>query len=278
MRTTQAEKYEDFKALHSNRDAFVIPNPWNGGTARILTSLGFKALATTSAGHAFSVGRRDSSAGLSRAEILDNASEILNATHLPVSADLEDGFGETPEECAESIRLAAATGLVGGSIEDATGDPNQPIFEFGLAVERVSAASEAAQNLPLLLTARAENFLYGRSDLNDTIARLQAFAEAGADVLYAPGLPSLDAIRAVCEAVDRPVNVVMGLQGSTFSVEELQSAGVKRISVGGALARAALGAFVRAAQEVKNEGTFSFAADAIADSEASGYMAATKRS
>ncbi len=278
MRATQAEKYKAFKTLHSNRDAFVIPNPWNAGTARILTSLGFQALATTSAGFAFSVGRRDSTAGLSRDEILDNASEILKATHLPVSADLEDGFGEAPEACAETIKLAAQAGLVGGSIEDATGDANQPIFELGLAVDRVSAASEVAQRLPFLLTATAENFLYGRSDLNDTIARLQAFAEAGADVLYAPGLPSLDAIRAVCEAVDRPVNVVMGLQEPTFSVEELQSAGVKRISVGGALARAALGAFVRAAKEVKNEGTFSFAAETLADSEASGYMAATKRS
>lgn len=278
MNVTQAEKYEAFKALHCGRDAFVIPNPWNGGTARILTSLGFQALATTSAGYAFSVGRRDSYARLTRDEILDNASEILNATHLPVSADLEEGFGKAPEICAETIRLAAATGLVGGSIEDATGDPNQPIFEFGLAVERVSAASDAAQNLPFLLTARAENFLYGRSDLNDTITRLRAFAEAGADVLYAPGLPTLDAIRTVCEAVDKPVNIVMGLEGSTFSVEELQSAGVKRISVGGALARAALGAFVRAAKELKHDGTFSFATDAIADAEASGYMAATKRS
>jgi len=277
MSTAQAKKYEAFKALHRGRDAFVIPNPWNGGTARILTSLGFEALATTSAGYAFAVGRRDSQASLSRDEILANASEILNATHLPVSADLEDGFGEAPETCAETVRLATETGLVGGSIEDATGDPNQAIFDFGIAVERVSAASEAAQNLPFLLTARADNFLYGRLDLNDTITRLQAFAEAGADVLYAPGLPSLDAIRAVCEAVDKPVNVVTGLNEPSFSVEELQSAGVKRISVGGALARAALGAFVRAAEEMKNEGTFSFAADAIADAEASGYMATTKR-
>lgn len=278
MSSTQAEKYEAFKALHGGPEAFVIPNPWNGGTSRILTSLGFEALATTSAGYAFAIGHRDSQASLSRDQVLDNAAEILDATHLPVSADLEDGFGEAPEICAETIRAAAARGLVGGSIEDATGNPDQAIFDFGLAVERVSAAAEVASNLPFLLTARAENFLYGRPDLKDTIARLQAFAEAGADVLYAPGLPDLEAIRAVCEAVDKPVNVLMGPKGATFSVEELQSVGVKRISVGGALARTALGAFIRAAKEVKNEGTFSFAADAIPDAEASGYMTKIKRS
>jgi len=255
----------------------VIPNPWNAGTARILTALGFEALATTSAGYAFAVGRRDSAAGLTRDEILENAKAIVEATHLPVSADLEDGFGRSPEMCAATIRLASDIGLVGGSIEDATGDPNDPICAFQLAVERVAAVAMAARDRQFMLTARAENFLHGRPDLDDTIRRLQSFAEAGADVLYAPGLPSLEAIREVCASVSKPVNVVMGLKGATFSVEELGAVGVKRISVGGAFARAALGAFVRAAREVKEKGTFTFAADAIPHAEASGYMAHVKR-
>lgn len=275
---TPTKKYEQFKALHERPGVFVIPNPWDAGTARMLTALGFEALATTSAGYAFSVGRRHSAARLTRDEILRNAQEIVDATPLPVSADLEDGFGGSPETCAETIRSAADVGLVGGSIEDATGNPDDPIFEFGLAVERVAAACEAARGLPFVLTARAENFLQGRPDLDDTIGRLQAFAKAGADVVYAPGLPSLDAIRTVCEAIDKPVNVLMGLDGPTISVEELQAAGVKRISVGGAFARAALGAFMRAAREVKENGTFNFAADAITNAEASSYMADTKRS
>lgn len=269
---TQLEKYETFKTLHERSGVFVIPNPWNAGTARILSALGFEALATTSAGYALSVGRRDSSGGLSRDEILNNAQEIAEATEFPVTADLEDCFGRSPEFCAQTIRMAAEVGLVGGSIEDASGDPNGPIFEFELAVERVAAASEAAQTLPMILTARSENFLHGRPDLDDTIRRLQAFADAGADVIYAPGLPTLDAIRTVCEAVEKPVNVVMGFSGATFSVEELQLAGVKRISVGGAFARAALGAFMRAATEVGEKGTFNFAAEAMPDAKASGYM------
>jgi len=275
---TQRKKYEQFKALHERAGVFVIPNPWNAGTARMLTALGFEALATTSAGYAFSVGRRDSAAALGREEILENARDIVNATHLPVSADLEGGFGSAPETCAETIRFASGVGLVGGSIEDATGDPTDPIFDFEMSIERVAAACDAARDRPFLVTARAENFLYGRPDLDDTIERLQAFAKAGADVVYAPGLPSLDAIRTVCGAIDKPVNVVMGLNGSTFSVEDLQSVGVKRISVGGAFARAALGAFMRAAREVKEQGTFSFAAEAISDAEASGYMAETGKS
>ena len=278
MGVTQADRYELFKALHERPGAFVIPNPWNAGTARILTALGFEALATTSAGFAFSVGRRDSAAGLSRAEVLDNAKEIIDATYLPVSADLEDGFGSAPETCAETIKLSAAIGLVGGSIEDAPGDPRYPIFGFDHAVERVAAACEAAHGLPFVLTARAENFLHDRPDLDDTIRRLHAFGQVGAGVVYAPGLPSLEAIRTVCEAVEKPVNVVMGLKGPTFSVEDLQAAGVKRISVGGAFARAALGEFLRAAREVKEAGTFTFSADAITDAEASKYMAGTKRS
>jgi 2-methylisocitrate lyase-like PEP mutase family enzyme len=278
MSGTQTEKYQAFKALHERPGVFVIPNPWDAGTARMLTALGFEALATTSAGFAFSIGRRDSVAGLTRDEILGNARAIVEATHLPVSADLEDGYGTAPETCAETIELAAAVGLVGGSIEDATGDADNPIFEFEHAVERVTAACEAARDLPFVMTARAENFLHGRIDLDDTIKRLQAFEKAGADVVYAPGLPSLDAIRNVCNSVEKPVNVVMGLKGAAFTVEELQAAGVKRISVGGSFARAALGAFMRAAREVKENGTFTFAADAIPGAEASGYMATTKRS
>jgi len=274
----QTEKCRLFKALHERPGVFVIPNPWDAGTARILTALGFEALATTSAGFAFSIGRRDSAAGLTRDEVLENARAIVDATHLPVSADLEDGFGSAPETCAETIKLAAAMGLVGGSIEDATGDPKNPIFEFEQAVERVAAACDAACALPFVVTARAENFLHGRPDLDDTVRRLQAFVQVGADVVYAPGLPNLDAIRTVCETVEKPVNVVMGLKGSTFTVEELQAAGVKRISVGGAFARAALGAFMRAALEVKEKGTFTFSADAIPDAEASRYMASFKRS
>jgi 2-methylisocitrate lyase-like PEP mutase family enzyme len=269
---TQVEKFERFRALHSGPRAFVMPNPWDAGSARLLASLGFAALATTSAGYAFSVGRRDSFAGLSRGEILENAAAIVGATELPVSADLEDGFGEAPETCAETIRMACETGLVGGSIEDATGDPHAPIFDMALAVERVRAAAEAARGRPFLLTARAENHLWGRDDLADTIRRLQAFAEAGADVLYAPGLPGLDAIRTVCREVDRPVNVVMGLVGANWSVDELSEAGVRRISVGGSFARAALGALMRAAEEVRTKGTFGYATDALSSDAARRLM------
>lgn len=275
---TREQKYKAFRALHQRPGAFVIPNPWDAGTARILTALGFEALATTSAGYAFSVGRQDSSAALTRDEIIENAKSIADATHLPVSADLEDGFGRSPETCAETIRLASDAGLVGGSIEDATGDPNDPIYEFQFAVQRVAAAAKAAHDSQFILTARAENFLHGRPDLDDTIRRLQSFAEVGADVVYAPGLPSLDAIRHVCASVSKPVNVVMGLKGATFSVDDLAAVGVKRISVGGAFARAALGAFVRAAREVKDKGTFTFAADALPAAEAKSYMATVKRS
>jgi 2-methylisocitrate lyase-like PEP mutase family enzyme len=273
----QIEKFERFKSLHERPGTFVIPNPWDAGTARILTALGFESLATTSAGFAFSIGCRDSAAGLTRDEVLGNARTIVEATHLPVSADLEDGFGSAPETCAETIRMAADIGLVGGSIEDATGDPRSPIFDFSLAVERIVAASEIARSLPFVLTARAENFLHGRRNLDDTIERLQAFAAAGADVVYAPGLPSLEAIRTVCSAVPKPVNVVMGLVGAPFTVEELREAGVKRVSVGGSFARAALGAFIRAAREVKDKGTFTYAADAISHAEATSYMSNAKR-
>jgi 2-methylisocitrate lyase-like PEP mutase family enzyme len=277
MTMIRNQKYKAFVELHERSGAFVIPNPWNAGTARILTALGFEALATTSAGYAFSVGRRDSAAGLTRDEILENAKTIVEATHLPVSADLENGYGRSPEQCATTIRLASGIGLAGGSIEDATGDSADPIYDFQLAVERVVAAAEAAHDCEFLLTARAENFLHGRPDLDDTVRRLQSFADAGADVLYAPGLPNLGAIRAVCAAVSKPVNVVMGLKGATYSVEELAAAGVKRISVGGAFARAALGGFMRAAREVKDKGTFSFATEAIPYAEISAYMVDAKR-
>ena len=270
--TGQQEKFTRLKALHAQDGAFIIPNPWDAGSARILASLGFDALATTSAGYAFSKGKRDSFAGLGREELLENAAEIVAATDLPVSADLEDGFGPAPETCAQTIRLACDVGLVGGSIEDATGDPDAPIHAFSLAVERVQAAAEAARDLPFVLTARAENHLWGRPDLDDTIRRLQAFSQAGAHVLYAPGLPDIEAIRTVCGAVDKPVNVVMGLRGKRYSVAELAAAGVKRISVGGSFARAALGALMRAAEEVKTSGTFTYADDALPDAVASRLM------
>lgn len=265
--TTQAEKGRIFRALHERDHAFIIPNPWNAGTARLLAHLGFEALATTSMGYAFSVGKTDGSLG--REETLDSAAEIVAATDLPVSADLENGFGDAPETAAETIRLAAAAGLVGGSIEDATGRPDQPIYELGHAVQRVRASVEAARALPFTftLTARAENYLHGRPDIRDTIARLQAFQEAGADVLYAPGLTTKDDIASVVRSVDRPVNVLMGLSGVRLSAAELSALGVKRISVGSSLARAALGAFLRAAKEMRDKGTFTFTAEAANSSD-----------
>ena len=269
---TREQKYNAFKALHERPGTFIIPNPWNAGTARILTALGFEALATTSAGYAFSLGRQDSNSQVTREGTLANAKEIVDATHLPVSADMQDGFGPSPESCAEMIRLASAIGLTGGSIEDATGDPAHPIYDYQLAVERVAAAAETAHTHQFLLTARAENYLHGRPNLEDTIRRLQSFEKAGADVLYAPGLPGLNAIREVCASLSKPVNVLMGFQGATFSVEELAAIGVKRISVGGSFARAAIGAFLRAAREVKDKGTFNYAADAISHSDVTKYM------
>lgn len=261
MMLSQQTRFERFKALHER--IFVMPNPWDAGSARLLASLGFEALATTSAGYAFSKGKPDSLAKLTRDEILNNGAEIVKATELPVAADLGNGFGAAPEICAETIRLACQAGLVGGSIEDATGDPSAPIYDLSQAIERVQAAAETAKDLPFLLTARAENFLWDRPDLDDTITRLQAFAAAGADVLYAPGLPDLDAIRAVCAAVNKPVNVVMGLKGPSYSIEELAEAGVRRVSVGGSFARAALGGLMRAAEEVRTTGTFTYADDVL---------------
>ncbi len=271
MPVTQVEKGQRFLALHARPGAFVIPNPWDAGTASILTHLGFEALTTTSAGLAFALGRRDGAGDITREETLANARAIVDATDLPVAADLENGFGDAPEDAAETIRLAGElAGLVGGSIEDATGDPNRPIYDFQHAVERMTAAAEAARALPFpfVLVGRAENFLHGRPDLDDTIRRLQAFEAAGADSLYAPGLTKAEDIRTVCAAVSKPVNVVMGLKSGSFSVAELAALGVRRISVGSALSRAALGAFVRAAREMLDHGTFDFARDALPYAEA----------
>lgn len=269
---SQTEKAERFRKRHDGPGAFVIPNPWDAGTARILEQLGFEALTTTSAGFAFTLGRRDGR--VTRDEALANARAVVEATSLPVAADLENGYGATPEAAAETIRLAGSAGLVGGSIEDSSGDPVRPIYDFQHAVERITAAVETARTLPFpfMLVARAENFLHGRADLDDTIRRLQAFEAAGADVLFAPGLTRADDIRRVCAAVSRPVNVIMGLMGVAHSVAELTEMGVRRISVGSALTRAALGAFVRAAREIRERGTFTFAEEAIPFAQVSEFM------
>jgi 2-methylisocitrate lyase-like PEP mutase family enzyme len=235
MRASQAEKAERFRVLHAGPGAFVIPNPWDAGTARILAGLGFEALTTTSAGLAYTLGRRDGAGVVTRDEALANAKAIVDATDLPVAADLENGYGHAPEAAAETIRLAGkAAGLVGGSIEDATGDPGQPIYEFQHAVERVAAAAEAARAFPFpfVLVGRAENFLHGRPDLDDTIRRLQAFETVGAGALYAPGITRPEDIRTVCASVSKPVNALMGLKSASFSVAELEALGVRRISVG----------------------------------------------
>ncbi|MCR8556628.1 isocitrate lyase/phosphoenolpyruvate mutase family protein [Mucilaginibacter sp. BJC16-A38] len=263
---TQAIKAETLRTLHQRDGIFVIPNPWDAGSAKILASLGFEALATTSAGLAFSVAKPDGLCAVSLEETLRNAHDIVMATDLPVSADLENGYGLAPETCAETILLAAKAGLVGGSIEDTTGNPDDPIIPFELAVERVKAAVTAARSLPFhfTLTARAENLIYGRPDLNDTIRRLEAFADAGADVLFAPGLTTREEITAVVKAVaPKPVSIVMGLSGSHFSVNELAELGVKRISLGSSLARAAYGSFLRSAEEIAQSGTFTFANDTV---------------
>jgi 2-methylisocitrate lyase-like PEP mutase family enzyme len=271
---TQAEKGQAFRALHARDHAFIIPNPWDVGTARLLARLGFEALATTSAGYAFSVGQRDNT--INRDQMMAHASAIASATDLPVSADLENGYGDTPEIVAETIRLAAAAGLAGGSIEDMSPQPGHPIYEHKHAAERVRAAAEVVRALPFTftLTARAENYLVGKPDLGDTIKRLQAYQEAGADVLYAPGLTSKDDIAAVVRSVDRPVNVIMGLQGVQLNLAELSAIGVKRVSVGSALTRAALGAFLRAAREMREHGTFTFAEEAVSYRDISAMFAA----
>ena len=264
---TQAEKARVFKALHDRAGCFLIPNPWDAGTAKLLAQLGFEALATTSAGLAFALGKPDGTGRVTRDETLTNAHAIVAATDLPVSADLEDGFGSKPEAAVETVRRAAAVGLVGGSIEDSTREGDSPIYELSHAVERVKAAAEAAKALhfPFMLVGRAENYLHGRADLADTIRRLQAYQEAGANVLYAPGLRTREEVATLVKSVDRPVNVLMGPGGA--SVADLAALGVRRISVGGSLARAAFGGFLRAARELKEQGTFGFTAEATPHAE-----------
>jgi 2-methylisocitrate lyase-like PEP mutase family enzyme len=262
---TQAEKGRLFRSLHERAGIFVMPNPWDAGTAKLLASLGFEALATTSLGFASSIGRIDGALAVSRDELIANCREIAAATELPVNADLENGYADAPEQAAEIIRLAAGAGIVGGSIEDATGDAARPIYDFDLAVERVAAAARVARSLsfPFTLTARAENFLHGRADLDDTIRRLRAFADAGADVLYAPGLRDLETIRKIVSAVSKPVNVVMGQVDPELTVQQLADVGVKRISVGGALSRLAFRAVRDAALALRDEGSFRWVRDTL---------------
>ncbi|WP_165664000.1 isocitrate lyase/PEP mutase family protein [Metapseudomonas otitidis] len=251
--TDQNQRARDFAALHQGPDLLVLPNPWDAGSARMLAHLGFKALATTSAGLAFSLGRRDAEGAVSREEALGNARAIVEATPLPVAADLENGYGDSPEACAETLRLAAEAGLVGGSIEDASGRPEAPIYDAGLALERIQAATEAARALPFpfTLAARAENFLHGRSDLDDTLRRLVAYAEAGADVLYAPGLTTREQIAEVVAAVaPKPVNILVGSPALALTLDELAALGVRRVSLGSNLARVAYGAFFEAARQL----------------------------
>lgn len=262
----QAAKAARFKQLHEREGLFVLPNPWDAGSAKLLAAMGFEALATTSAGLAWMLGKADGEASVTREESMQNAREIVDATGLPVAADLENGYGDDPEDCATTILKAAEAGLVGGSIEDATGKPADPIYPFELAVERVREAVKAARSLPFpfMLAARAENLINGRPDLPDTIRRLQAYADAGADVLYAPGLRTKDDVSAVVRAVaPRPVNVLVGTAVMQVSLAELAELGVKRVSLGSALARAAYGAFIEAAEGLRENGDLRFAGWAV---------------
>ena len=267
MTVSQFDKAQQLSQLHSEPGAFVVPNPWDGASARLLASLGFRALTTSSGATAATLGRRDGR--VSRDEVLVHCHNIVAATDLPVAADLEKGFGDAPEHVAETIRMAAGVGLVGGSIEDASGNPRQPIYDFEHAVERVAAAAQAAKSLsfPFTLTARTENFLRGNPNLDDTIKRLQAYERAGADVLFAPGLPDLSAVQAVCAAVSKPVNFMVGIKGKSFSVKQLEAAGVKRISLATSLYRTAMSALLSAACEVKEHGTFEFLDRTMTSSE-----------
>lgn len=267
-----AEKAQRFRALHEAPETFVIANAWDAGSARILTTLGFKALATSSGACAGVLGRRDGM--ITREEALAHCKAIVDATDLPVSADLEKGFGDTPQEVAETIRLAAGIGLVGASIEDATGDQARPLFDAGHAQDRIAAAVEAARSVgfPFVLTARTENYVRNNPDLDDTIRRLQAFESAGADVLMAPGLPDLEAIRAVCSALSRPVNFMAGIKGKSFSVAALSQAGVKRVSLATSLYRAAMTELVSAAQEVMERGTFDYLDETLTTPALNAFM------
>ena len=269
---TQAEKGTRFAALHEGPGAFVIANPWDAGSARILAGLGFVALATSSGASAAVYGKRDGR--ITRDEALAHVRAIVEATDLPVSADLEKGFGDAPEDAAETIRQGAAAGLVGGSIEDASGNQANPLYDIGHAVERVAAAAEAARRLPFrfMLTARTENFLRGNPDLDDTIRRLQAFEKAGADVLMAPGLPDIAAVRAVCAAVSKPVNFMGGIRGKSPSVDELEAAGVRRISLATSLYRAAITGLIDAAREVREHGSFGYLEHTIVTPDLNGYF------
>jgi 2-methylisocitrate lyase-like PEP mutase family enzyme len=272
MPMSQGEKAERFRALHAGPGAFVIPNPWDGGSARVLAGLGFQALATSSGAQAGTLGRKDGK--VTRDEALAHCRVIVSATDLPVAADLEKCFGDAPAVAAETIRLAAAAGLVGGSIEDATGNREKPLFDLGQATERVAAAVEAARGIgfPFTLTARTESFLRGNPSLEDTIKRLQAFEKAGADVLMAPGLPDLAAVRAVCGAVSKPVNFMVGIKGKSFTVAELTAAGVKRISLATSLYRSAMSGLLDAAREVKDAGTFGYVDRGVASADLAGFM------
>jgi 2-methylisocitrate lyase-like PEP mutase family enzyme len=273
MPATQQEKAHHFRALHQGRHAFVIANAWDGGSARILQGLGYAAIATSSGAAAAVLGRRDGR--ISRDEAMAHCRAIVAATDLPVSADLENGFGDAPPDAARTILAAAEAGVVGGSIEDFTGKADAPLYPIAQATERVAAAVEAARSLPFpfTLTARAENYLRGNPSLDDTIARLRAFEQAGADVLFAPGLPDLATVRAVCAALEKPFNFMVGIKGRSFSVAELQAAGVRRISLATSLYRAAMTGLVEAAREVKEQGTFGYLERGIATSELNAFMA-----
>jgi 2-methylisocitrate lyase-like PEP mutase family enzyme len=262
---TQSERARAFRTLHERPGIFVMPNPWDAGTAKLFASLGFEALATTSFGLANALGRVDGTLAVSRDELIANCREIAGATDLPVNADLENGYADDPKKAAEIFRMAAEAGIVGGSIEDATGRADEPIYDFNLAVERVAAAAEVARALPFpfTFTARAENFLHGRRDLDDTVKRLQAFARAGADVLYAPGLRDLATIRQVAAAVSKPLNVVMSAADPDLTTQQLAEAGVKRISIGGALSRLAFAAVRDAALAMRDKGSYTWVRDAM---------------
>jgi len=269
---SQHDKAMRFRALHETPGIFVIPNVWDGGSASVMAGLGFEALATSSAACAATLGKLDGE--ITREEALAHARLIVNVSPHPVAADLENGFGDSPEATAETIRLAAAAGLVGGSIEDASGNPRAPIYALAQALERVAAAAEAARRLPFpfVLTARAENFLHGKPDLDDTVRRLQAFEHAGADVLFAPGLPDLAAVRIVCSALAKPVNFMVGIRGRSFALADLAAAGVRRVSLSTSLYRAAITAAYAAAREAKQAGTFSYVETLMKGDELSGYL------
>lgn len=272
MSASQKEKAIRFRALHDGPGAFIIPNPWDIASARILAGLGFKALATSSAAAAAAAGKKDHA--LTREESLAHCRMIVDSVDLPVSADLGKGFGDKPETVAETVRLAADAGLVGCTIEDSTGDPAHPLYDFELAVDRIAAGAEAAHALPFpfLLTARAHNFLYASPSLDETIRRVQAYEKAGADVLFAPGLPNLTAIETVCAAITKPFNFMVGIKGKSFSVGELAAVGVRRISLATSLYRAAMTGFLTAAREIKEQGQFTFLDHAVATSDLSQLM------